>query len=83
MTNYDFIIKLETRSADVAYLNMKLNITNEDHKNVFLPRRGRITDDNKTQKFFEQVPKHLANALYEHYKADFLLFGYDKPIWLC
>ena len=32
---------------------------------------------------FRTVPKELGLKLYEKYRKDFELFGYEKPEWLC
>ena len=83
MIDYDYIIKFETIFEDLAYLVLKLNITVSDHANVLMQKWRKQTDENKIKKFFDQIPKHLALALYEHYKKDFLYFGYKLPSWLC
>jgi len=80
--NYDYIIKFETISQDLAYLKLKLNITNEDHKTLFSAKHTR-TNDHMIKEYFDQIPKELALRLYNHYRNDFLLFGYDRPSWLC
>ena len=80
--DYDYVIKFETIAQDLAYLKLKLNITNEDHKKVFTASHTKTKQDT-TKKYFDQIPKQLAVQLYEKYKIDFLMFGYEKPSWLC
>ena len=79
---YDYVIKFETIAQDLAYLKLKLNITNKDHEKVFTARNTRTKLDT-TKKYFDQIPKELAERLYTRYKIDFLIFGYEKPSWLC
>ena len=81
-SDYDYVIKFETIAQDLAYLKLKLNITDEDHQKVFSAAIPNTKQDT-TKEYFDQIPKDLAERLYKKYKNDFLLFGYEKPSWLC
>ncbi|CAK8694585.1 unnamed protein product [Clavelina lepadiformis] len=79
---YDFIMKFETMFEDVAYLTRKLNVSSEHAKTFFHRWRTRFNTNN-TEEYFKKLPTHLVQALYVKYEADFDLFGYPRPTWLC
>ena len=79
---YDYIIQFETMQNDMEYLKQKLNIS-EYHRKAMFPARSFKTSAEKTTKTFEQIPPELSLKLYEKYRQDFEIFGYDKPKWLC
>ena len=80
--DYDYIIKFETLYEDIEYLKIKLNISKE-HQKTFFPMEITRTNDDKVKTHFSQIQKELALRLYNHYRGDFMLFGYEMPYWLC
>ncbi|XP_076820622.1 carbohydrate sulfotransferase 8-like [Clavelina lepadiformis] len=80
--HYDVIAKFETLEQDVTYLENVLKISDE-HKTIFFPSRERRTNDEKVEGYFSDLSKELQMKIYEKYKRDFEIFGYEKPSWLC
>ena len=80
--DYDYVIKFETLANDMEYLKQKLNIS-DYHRQAVFPNRNFKTNPNLVQDTFRQIPGNLALQLYEKYKIDFDIFGYEKPEWIC
>lgn len=77
---YDFIAKTETLSRDSARVLDMINIAGqlglpEEHKTP------KIQSANLTRKYFSQLTKEQVRRLYEIYRLDFKLFGYDSAIY--
>jgi len=81
-TEYDYVIKFETLKNDIEYLKQKLNIS-EYHRKAVFPRDNFKTSKDVVKETFNTIPKDLALKLYEKYRKDFEIFGYEKPEWLC
>lgn len=79
---YDVIMKMETLQDDVEYLVKKLNI-NKYQRQGFFPVKHTKTDDSKMERTFRPMPKDLVSKIYEIYRHDFEMFGYEKPPWVC
>ena len=79
---YDYFIKFETLESDIEILKQKLKISDYHRKAVF-PRKKMRTVSDLVWKTFQTIPNELALKLYEKYKRDFEIFGYEKPQWLC
>ena len=80
--DYDYVIKLETLKNDMEYLKQKLNIS-DYHRQAVFPNRNFKTIPSLVQSTFRQIPSNLALQLYEKYKIDFDIFGYERPEWIC
>jgi len=78
---FDYITKFETMTEDMSQLASMLNFT-EAHKSIFFRRRNYRTQPDKVEKAFAVVPRQLTWKLYQKYRKDFELFGYQKPSWL-
>ena len=80
-TQYDYIVKFETLNNDMEYLKQKLNISTY-HRQAFFPKKNYKTNWDLVKKTFKTIPKELGLKLYEKYRIDFEMFGYEKPDWL-
>ena len=80
--DYDYVIKFETLANDMEYLKQKLNIS-DYHRQAVFPNRDFKTNPNLVIDTFRQIPGNLALQLYEKYRIDFDIFGYEKPEWIC
>ena len=81
-SQYDYIAKMETVNNDMEYLKQKLNLT-EKHRKNFFPKHKYRSDVDLMKKMFKTIPKQLTRQLYDVYKQDFEMFGYEFPDWLC
>ena len=72
---YDIIAKFETLLNDS---NLILNYvkTHHDH-NVSFPKSNSITSSDSCNKAFKDLPLTVRRSLYEMFKEDFLIFGYE------
>ncbi|XP_022102794.1 carbohydrate sulfotransferase 11-like isoform X1 [Acanthaster planci] len=81
--SYDFIGKLETFSDDADYIMNVLNLTDVI---VNFPGRENSHPTNSSidvaKSYFEQVSKRKRRALWNIYKLDFQMLGYEKPDFL-
>lgn len=78
---YDYIMKFDTFEEDVRYLRKFLGLSVEDSK-VFFPEDKFKSDQAKVEEHFFHISNELSRRVYEHYKIDFDLFGYEKPHWI-
>ena len=81
-TEYDYVIKFETLDRDVEYLKQKLGVSDYHRKAVF-PRKKFKANMDFVESNFKQIPKNVTLRLYNQYRRDFEIFGYEKPHWLC
>ena len=72
---YDFIGKMETMSMDKTFVLHKFFNTTESS----LPKRNPKGDD---KHYLDEISSEDKDMLYEVYKRDFLLFGYDRWAWM-
>ena len=71
---YDFIGKLEYIQQDFAYLNKLIF----DGKAMFGEPRTKVqSDEEMVREHFQHLPEPVFLDLFDVYKMDFLLFGYD------
>lgn len=75
--NYSAIVKLETARLDEQYVlhNSKLGSYTSQVEKKHETRRGNSVDFRA--KYFSQVDCSLLKSVYEMYRLDFELFGYD------
>ena len=81
---YDVIGRMETFNEDVKYIFLKKNLEKD------LPLNKATTSKNSastktaeiTVNYFNQLSKQQINDLYEFYRMDFELFGYDVKNYL-
>ena len=78
---YDYIVKFETLNNDIEYLKQKLNVSSY-HRQAFFPKSAYKANWDLVKKAFKKIPKELGLKLYEKYRIDFEMFGYEKPDWL-
>ena len=71
---YDFIGKMETMSIDKTFVLRNFFNTTEPS----LPRRNSKGGHHKP--YLDEITSEEKDMLYEVYKQDFLLFGYDKGV---
>ena len=76
---YDIIGKLEDFSDDVAYIAHKQNLTSllPELSKANRKSKGKSSSYNKVERYMSQLSEHHRKNLYELYKLDFELFGYD------
>ena len=69
--NFDIIGQMETYDEDAKFIieNLQLDLEIGEHKN----------HGGKKRDFYEQIPLDMVEKLYEIYKEDFEMFGYEKP----
>ena len=72
---YDFIGKMETMGRDKTFVLRNFFNTTESS----LPKRNSKEDD---KQYLDEISSEDKDMLYEVYKQDFLLFGYDKGFWM-
>jgi hypothetical protein len=58
-------------------LDEEYNQTVLDKSEILHSRNHLVMADEKTVKAFKEVPENIIYDLYEIYKYDFILFGYD------
>ncbi|KAK3505799.1 hypothetical protein QTP70_004135 [Hemibagrus guttatus] len=73
--NYDFIGKMETIEEDAAHL---LRILRVDNIVDFKPWTRSKTEQNAIKTWFSNITIEWRRKLYDVYKADFKLFGYEN-----
>ena len=78
---YDMILKFDTLDEDLTYLKEYLNIS-AYHLPAFFPTGKTKTNNELTSMFMKSLHISLRVKLYELYKRDFELFGYDKPLYV-
>eukprot|EP00090_Calanus_glacialis_P007825 TRINITY_DN16257_c0_g1_i1.p1 TRINITY_DN16257_c0_g1~~TRINITY_DN16257_c0_g1_i1.p1 ORF type:complete len:166 (+),score=30.15 TRINITY_DN16257_c0_g1_i1:106-603(+) len=76
LQRYDIILKMETFSRDSLYLKQKLGL---DIEVSYVRKGGRDghIDQDRTLNMFNTVDIATRKRLFEIYKYDFILFGYD------
>lgn len=79
--DFDVIGKLEDFDADVAYIAEKRNLTQHlrllnhvQHKNT---EKGDASRKERRDKYMSKLSWEMVRDLYELYKIDFEMFGYD------
>ena len=79
---YDFIGKVETWYSDISYLLKRNEFSVFDLKSLisqkFNENQEKTTKDTSLA-YFKQLNSHLIVQLYNLYKNDFLIGGYDYP----
>ena len=83
LVNYDLIAKLETVESDMEFLLDFLGLKHF-HFPTFRPPYHRDGEDkvDLIQLYFGNMSTRHLQRLYDVYKLDFELFGYEKPVWL-
>ena len=76
---YDVIGRLEDFSDDVLYIALKQNLTSllPELSKTHRKSKGMSSSDNKVEHYMSQLSDHHRKKLFELYKLDFDLFGYD------
>ncbi|XP_071849002.1 carbohydrate sulfotransferase 11-like isoform X2 [Apostichopus japonicus] len=75
---YDFIGKMETLDRDINFV-LKNIIRNTSERVLFRTSTNPTGSSTMLERYFAGVPRRNKQALYDQFKNDFLLFGYDKP----
>lgn len=73
IVDYDFIGKMETASHDFPYAFEKVGFNNTSH----WWQNAKPISRSLTLKYFSQLTDKEVLTLYQIYKLDFMLFGYD------
>jgi len=68
---YDFIVKTESSESDAREIFRQLGI----HQKIQLPKRYK--NSLTASDYFNDIPRDLLLAIYDKYRMDFELFGYD------
>ena len=76
---YDVIGKLEDFSDDIMYIALKQNLTSllPELSKTNRKTKGKSSSDNKVEHYMSQLSDGYRKKLFELYKLDFELFGYD------
>ena len=75
---YDVIGRMETFDEDVKYIMKKSNLESIfSMKSIKKLHSSKHKSNKMTQKYFSQLTKGQVNELYNMYKMDFEMFGYD------
>lgn len=79
--NFDFIGKLEDFDEDVTYIAKMQNLTQHlrvlNHVQNSNSKKGDGSREEKMKKYMSQLTPELVRDLYELYKIDFEMFGYN------
>ena len=82
--DFDVIGKLEDFGEDVAYIATKLNLTEQlgilKHVQHQTPGRGDKSRRERRDYYMSQLSAQMVDDLYELYKFDFIMFGYDRSL---
>jgi len=73
---YDLVLKLETIEEDLEYLRDRLKIP-DDAEGIMTVSQNKHEYDFMT--YFNELPQPLFEQVYDMYKEDFEMFGYEKP----
>lgn len=76
--DYEYIVKTETQDQDLVYLFNRFGFPSDPHQAV----KVREDINRKTEndlRYYEPVPMQLKRRIYNIYKADMEMFGYDLP----
>ena len=79
--NFDIIGKLEDFDEDVTYIAKMQNLTQHlrvlNHVQNSNSKKGDGSREEKMKKYMSQLTPELVRDLYELYKIDFEMFGYN------
>jgi len=83
-TNYSFIMKIEKLVPESNYVFQKLGLnTNQWKFNLGMNRYSKKARATRTtESYYETLSSDLIRRLYECYKNDFEMFGYEKPSYV-
>ncbi|XP_042857567.1 carbohydrate sulfotransferase 11-like [Penaeus japonicus] len=76
--DYDYITRTETQDQDLEYLFSKFGFPSDPYK------AAKVKEDIKTKmekdfRYYESVPLDLKLKIYDIYKTDMEMFGYELP----
>ena len=76
---YDLVGKKETFDKDIQILFENLEITDICDTNLAQNKaKNQGQEEDNTLQFFSQISKSMSRKIFDYYKLDFDLFGYDK-----
>ena len=79
--DFDVIGKLEDFEEDVAYIAIKLNVTEQlgvlNYVQHETPGKGKISRKERRDKYMSKLSPKIIQDLYELYKIDFDMFSYN------
>ena len=76
---FDLVGKKETFDKDIQILFENLEITEICDTNLAQNKaKNQGQEEDNTLQFFSQIPKSMSRKIFDYYKLDFDLFGYDK-----
>ena len=73
---YDILAKFETLSKDSEAILDYVHATNSDGP-IHFPLQKPKVNSNECKREFEKIPTELVRSLYQLYKDDFIIFGYE------
>ena len=82
---YDAIGFMETYDEDFTYIAQKLNLTtllNDVVKRKNRTPGSKHSQSERIKKYFSLLDKEVRQRLYELYKIDFEMFGFDASSYL-
>ena len=81
---YDVIGRMETFSEDVKYIFLKKNLEKDLPLNQAISSKNSAKSKTEeiTNEYFNQLSKQQIDELYEFYRMDFELFGYEVKNYL-
>ena len=79
--DFDVIGKIEDFEEDVAYIAKKRNLTDRlglmNHVQNENPEKNKMSKRERREKYMSQLSLEMVQDLYELYKIDFEMFGYE------
>ncbi|XP_076042222.1 carbohydrate sulfotransferase 11-like [Oratosquilla oratoria] len=75
--DYDFIIKTENMSEELAYIANKLGMNIDPH--IRMNQARKMVQLESDLKYFSKIPQWMRKKIYEIYADDMRLFNYDLP----
>ncbi|XP_047487793.1 carbohydrate sulfotransferase 11-like [Penaeus chinensis] len=76
--DYEYIAKTETQDQDLEYLFNRFGFPSDPHQAVKVKEDVRRKTENDLR-YYETVPMELKQKIYNIYKTDMEMFGYDLP----
>ena len=78
---YDLVGKKETFDKDIQILFENLELTDICDTNLAQNKaKNQGQEEDNTLQFFSQIPKSMSRKIFDYYKLDFDLFGYEKML---
>ena len=77
----EYLMDTATLSEDLAFL-VRLRLGLIRLATDIVDNSKAMNIDKRTADYFTGLPAHVLRTIYEFYKLDFILFGYDVPPYI-